>query len=204
MIAIIDYDAGNIGSLINMIKRLGHDSYLTSDPSTINEASKLILPGVGAFDYGMGKLQELGLLDVLNKKQKDRTPILGICLGAQLMCQSSEEGKMNGLSWIEAKVVKFPSQTADRKLPVPHIGWDRVNAYKQSPLFSELPSDARFYFVHSFHINCLHENEILAQNFYGVPYESAFEKDNIIGVQFHPEKSHKFGKQLLKNFIEKY
>lgn len=204
MIAIIDYDAGNIGSLINMIKRLGYNSYPTSDPSIIEKAGKLILPGVGAFDYGMGKLQELGLLDILNRKKNDGTPILGICLGAQLMCQSSEEGKMKGLGWIEAKVVKFPNQIANRKLLVPHIGWDKVKAYKESRLFSELPSEARFYFVHSFHMNCLHENEKLAQNFYGVPYESAFEKDNIIGVQFHPEKSHKFGKQLLKNFIEKY
>jgi imidazole glycerol-phosphate synthase subunit HisH len=204
MIVIIDYDAGNVGSLKNMIKKLGHEAHLTSDISTIEKAEKIILPGVGAFDHGMSKLNELGIITALNKKKDEGTPVLGICLGAQLMCQSSEEGSLEGLKWIEAKVIKFPNQVDQRKLLVPHIGWDKVRSYKASRLFSEMPDDARFYFVHSFHIHCSQQPDRLAQNNYGVPYDSAFEKGNVLGVQFHPEKSHKFGRLLLKNFIEKY
>lgn len=204
MLVIIDYDAGNIGSLKNMLKKLGQDSHLTSDIEDINKATKLILPGVGSFDYGMHKLHELGIIETLDKKKEEGTPILGICLGAQLMCNSSEEGEMEGLKWVNAKVIKFPNQVNNRKLLVPHMGWDKVKASKQSRLFDELAPESRFYFVHSYYIKCATEEDILAQNKNGVIFDSAFERDNTIGVQFHPEKSHKFGKQLLKNFIEKY
>lgn len=204
MLVIIDYDAGNIGSLRNMLKKLGQDTHLTSDIQDINKATKLILPGVGSFDYGMRKLHELGIIETLNKKKEEGTPILGICLGAQLMCNSSEEGGMEGLKWVNAKVIKFPNQVNNKKLLVPHMGWDKVNASKQSRLFAELTSESRFYFVHSYYIQCASEEDILAQNKNGVIFDSAFERDNTVGVQFHPEKSHKFGKQLLENFIEKY
>ncbi|MFZ6009544.1 MAG: imidazole glycerol phosphate synthase subunit HisH [Bacteroidota bacterium] len=204
MIVIIDYDAGNIGSLKNMLKKLGHDSQLTSDVSTIEAAEKIILPGVGSFDHGMSKLHDLGLSEVLNKKKDAGTPILGICLGAQLMCLSSEEGKMEGLKWINANVVRFPGIVDSKKLLVPHIGWDEVQSQKESRLFDSMPNAARFYFVHSYHIRCNVEMDSLAQNRYGVLYDSAFEKANVVGVQFHPEKSHRYGKQLLQNFVENY
>lgn len=204
MIVIIDYDAGNIGSLKNMLKKLGHDSHLTSDIALISAASKVILPGVGSFDYGMMKLHDLGLIATLNKKKEEGTPILGVCLGAQLMCHSSEEGKMEGLKWIDAKVLKFPNQIDNRKLLVPHMGWDKVKSRKSSNLFNGLSPDSRFYFVHSYYINCMQEFDSLSKNQYGISFDSAFERDNILGVQFHPEKSHKFGNQLLKNFLERY
>ena len=204
MIAIIDYHAGNIGSIENIIKKLGHDAVITSDPSTVHSADKIILPGVGAFDYGMQKLRNLNLLPVLEEKFRADTPILGICLGAQLMCKSSEEGRENGLGWIDAHVVRFKNLVGTEKYLVPHMGWDSVTPLKESRLFRDMFSKPRFYFVHSYYIVCSDPADRLIQNSYGNAFDSAFEKRNILGVQFHPEKSHKFGKQLLRNFIELY
>lgn len=204
MITIVDYDCGNLGSIRNMLLRLGHKALITSDPSKIEEAEKIILPGVGSFDYGMSTLRELGLVDLLSRKKDSKTPILGICLGAQLMCLGSEEGKLAGLGWIDASVIRFPARLDDKKFLVPHIGWDIVSPLKPSRLMSELQQDPRFYFVHSYYIKCNVEQDRLISNSYSAPFDSAFERDNILGVQFHPEKSHKFGQQLLKNFVEKY
>jgi glutamine amidotransferase len=204
MIAVVDYQAGNIGSIQNMLKKIGHDSVITSDPETIAKADKVILPGVGAFDYGMHNLHKMNLIPVLEEKRKSKTPILGICLGAQLMCNSSEEGKEKGLGWIEGEVLRFKNLVENKKLLVPHMGWDNVAPTKESRLFTGMPSNPRFYFVHSYYINCANKKDQLIQNRYGNYFDSAFERENIVGVQFHPEKSHKFGKQLLKNFIECY
>jgi glutamine amidotransferase len=205
MIVIVDYGAGNIGSIKNMVRKIGHDSVITSDPLFLEKATKIILPGVGSFDYGMTKLKELNLLEVLNRKTlKEHTPTLGICLGAQLMCQSSEEGVLPGLGWISGKVKKFPAAQQGIKFTVPHIGWDIVKIKKNSKLFENVMLPARFYFVHSYYIACDNTDEVLTENKYSTPYHSAFEKRNIIGVQYHPEKSHTFGKQLLQNFVEKY
>jgi glutamine amidotransferase len=204
MIAIVDYEAGNIGSIKNMLHNLGAASTITSDPEQIRQASKIILPGVGAFDYGMEKLQRSGIMEVLHEKKKSNTPILGICLGAQLMCNKSEEGKLSGLSWINADVIRFSNQVGEKKFAVPHIGWDYVMPHKKSLLFENMPEPARFYFVHSYYISCHSDADSLARNHYGAIFDAAFESGNIAGVQFHPEKSHKFGHLLLKNFVEKF
>lgn len=204
MIAIVDYQAGNIGSIRNMLKKIGYDSLITSSAAEITKADHIILPGVGSFDYGMQKLQDFGLVDVLNKKKASGTPILGICLGAQLMCISSEEGTLPGLGWIHGEVKRFPGSDGSKKYTVPHMGWDIVQQTKRSKLFEGVEQPARFYFVHSYYIYCQLPEVVLTQNKYSTGYHSAFELNNIVGVQYHPEKSHKFGKQLLKNFIEKY
>lgn len=204
MTVIIDYKTGNLGSIENMLRKIGHQAVITHDLEAIAKASKLILPGVGSFDYGIGQLEELGLTPILNKKVHDeKVPILGICLGAQLCCLSSEEGRKSGLGWIDAHVRKFPTQVGDKKYPVPHMGWDYVSPKKQSRLLEGL-EEPRFYFVHSYYIDCVDPAEVLTESTYSTRYASGFEKGNILGVQFHPEKSHKYGKQLLKNFIDLY
>ena len=204
MIAIVDYEAGNIGSIKNMLKNLGAESTITADPALIGQASKIILPGVGSFDYGISKLRDSGIIAVLHEKKRSNTPILGICLGAQLMCRKSEEGKLPGLSWIDADVIRFPGVVGEKKFPVPHIGWDHVTPRKESRLFDNLPQPSRFYFVHSYYISCYSPVDSLAQNTYSTAFDAAFESGNVAGVQFHPEKSHKFGHMLLKNFVEKF
>lgn len=201
MITIIDYGMGNLGSIANMIKKIGHKSIITSDIDEIQKATKLILPGVGAFDNGMKNLESLGFIEVLNKKVlEDNTPILGICLGMQLMTKSSEEGNLLGLGWVDAQTKKFVSDT----LKVPHMGWNIIKHQKQSKLFEELESEKRYYFVHGYYVECNTNEYILATTNYGYEFVSSFEKDNIIGVQFHPEKSHKFGMRLMKNFVENF
>jgi len=204
MIVIVDYEAGNVGSILNMLSRMGHQALLSGDPDVIRRASHVILPGVGAFDYGMSKLATRGIIWALEEKKAAGTPVLGICLGAQLMCKSSEEGVLPGLSWIDAHVIRFPGEVDGKRYQVPHIGWDVIAPSKASRLFESEIEEWRFYFVHSYFIRCGVAADVLAPARYGVPFHAAFERDNIVGVQFHPEKSHRFGKALLKNFIEKY
>jgi glutamine amidotransferase len=201
MITVIDYGMGNLGSIANMIKKVGAKSIITSSVEDIKRADKLILPGVGSFDNGMRQLKELGLIDTLNTKVlDDKTPILGICLGMQLMAESSEEGELDGLGWVEAKSKKFISKS----LKVPHMGWNIIYNQKESKLFSLTDDEKRFYFVHSYFVECNREEDILTTTYYGHDFVSSFEKENIVGVQFHPEKSHKFGMKLFKNFVERY
>lgn len=204
MTAIVDYQAGNIGSIRNMLKRMGHESVITSSTTDLMKAQRIILPGVGSFDYGMQKLGELGLIEALTSRQKEGAPILGICLGAQLMCLGSEEGKLAGLGWIDAEVKRFPRQQDGRKYTVPHMGWEVVVPLRKSRLFDDVDMPARFYFVHSYYIHCKQTDDVLAECNYSTRYHAAFEHGNTLGVQYHPEKSHKFGKQLLRNFVEKY
>lgn len=204
MVTIIDYGVGNLGSIHNMLKKIGINSIITSDIDIIENASKLILPGVGKFDYGIQELQNKNLIPILNKKViLEKTPILGICLGLQLFSKSSEEGKLPGLGWIDAETIKF-RHDKNSKLKTPNMGWHNVHLKKESKLTKDLNIDSRFYFVHSYHINCRSTSDILMSTSYGYEYTSAIEKENIVGVQFHPEKSHKFGMQLLKNFINNY
>lgn len=197
MICIIDYDIGNIGSIENMIKKIGHHCVVSRDLEVIRCSSKLILPGVGAFDFAMEKLEEYGLIEVLNQEiLVKKKPVLGICLGMHLMTNGSDEGIKRGLGWIDAEVRSFDKH----KLQVPHMGWNAVKVNVPNCLINDFHKESRFYFAHSFYVKCNAESDILLTTEYGGTFTSAFAKENIWGVQFHPEKSHKFGKKLLQNF----
>ncbi|MEW6470460.1 MAG: imidazole glycerol phosphate synthase subunit HisH [Bacteroidota bacterium] len=203
MIVIIDYEAGNVGSIKNMFKKLGCEAKISSDPADINVADKLILPGVGAFDYGMSKLHEHKLVELLNRKVLiDKTPILGICLGVQLLTKGSEEGQRAGLGWFDAKAVKFRMPDTAAHLKVPHMGWNEVRPVKATRLFRDMPEEPRFYFVHSYYLEA--GSDVMLTAHYGIDFACGLEKENIAGVQFHPEKSHQYGLTLLKNFAELY
>lgn len=202
MITIVDYNMGNLGSISNMLKKIGVASRITADPGDIAQAEKLILPGVGAFDAGMDNLARSGLIPLLNQRVlQDRVPTLGICLGMQLMTRQSEEGQRQGLGWIDAEALRF--RPNDPGLKVPHMGWNRVDCQRDAPLVSDLPDMPRFYFVHSYFVRCAHAEDVLLNTTFGGPFHSAFQRGNVMGVQFHPEKSHKFGMALLRNFAEK-
>ena len=204
MITIIDYKVGNLGSIVNMLKKLGVKSKLATTVEDIINAEKLILPGVGAFDSGIINLRKTGLMDILNEKVlAQKIPVLGICLGVQLMCNGSEEGNEEGLGWFDAEVKKFsfPKESSHK---VPHIGWNYCDIVKESKLFFNMYEDPRFYFVHSYYLKSNQQSDILTQTEYDVLFTSSLEKDNIIGVQFNPEKSHKFGMKLLENYSKYY
>ena len=199
-IIIIDYGMGNLGSLANMLKKIRVPAKISSDLGDIESAEKLLLPGVGSFDHGMQKLRELNLIDILNKKVvRDKTPLLGICLGMQMFTKTSEEGAQQGLGWVDANTVKFNADK-DSSLKIPHMGWDTLDIKKSHFLMQDTDSDAMYYFVHSFHVVCNRSEDILSTSHYGYDFVSSLAKDNIIGVQFHPEKSHKYGMKLLENF----
>jgi glutamine amidotransferase len=201
MITIINYGAGNIKSIQNMLKKLGIESEISNDITTIEKAEKLILPGVGAFDYGMQQLQQSGLIEILNKKVvEQQTPLLGICLGAQMLGNKSAEGIENGLGWIDMDVVKFDTEKLNNNLKVPHMNWNEIDIKKSTPLFNGLNNESRFYFVHSYHMKTNNSDDILCTSNYGYEFVSGVNHNNIYGVQYHPEKSHKFGMQLLSNF----
>lgn len=188
-----------------MLKRLGIDSAISNQKDDILNADKLILPGVGAFDYGIQQLHLSGLVDVLNEKVlNNKIPVLGICLGAQLLTAGSEEGKSAGLGWIKAKTISFDRTKLASDHKIPHMGWCEVTEYKHSKLFTNMYEDPRFYFVHSYHLQVEDEHEVLVKASYGYTFAAGVEKGNILGVQFHPEKSHKYGMQLLQNFVKYY
>ena len=204
MIAIIDIGIGNLGAIRNMLRKVGADSRITSDPADIRAADKLVLPGVGAFDHGMRALSESGLTTVLNEQVLDaKKPVLGICLGAQLLGRRSEEGERSGLGWIDMDVIRFPRTPG---LTVPHMGWNIVTPTSSGnnahPLFAGNGDQPRFYFVHSYYMSCDRLEDIAGTCDYGQPFTDAVAKNNIWGVQFHPEKSHRFGAALLRNFAE--
>lgn len=204
MTVIIDYNMGNLGSISNIIKKVGHTSTVTSDIEVIKSAKRIILPGVGAFDKAMHNLQQLQLIDILNKKVLiDKVPVLGICLGMQLLTRKSEEGSTKGLGWINADVVRFNFLEDKKQLKVPHMGWNEISIPSKHPILHDIGDTPRFYFVHSYHAACDNTENVLTNTSYGYDFASGIYKDNIIGVQFHPEKSHKFGMKLMQNFIEK-
>ncbi|RPD51021.1 imidazole glycerol phosphate synthase subunit HisH [Paracnuella aquatica] len=201
MITIIDYGMGNLGSIQNMFKRIKVASEVTSDLKKISQAKKILLPGVGAFDAAMERIENAGFLPVLNQKAlEEKIPILGICLGMQLLTNSSEEGVRRGLGWINAKTIRF--KLSDARLKVPHMGWNLVHTQNLSPLIDNLPEDPRFYFVHSYHVQCMDPFNVLTTTHYGISFHSVIQQNNIYGAQFHPEKSHKFGMKLLQNFAQ--
>lgn len=204
MIVLVDYGMGNLGSIKNMLKKAGFDSLISSSADDINRADKLVLPGVGSFDNGMEHLRKLGLADILSDKVvAQKTPILGICLGMQLFSKQSEEGVLPGLGWIDAETVRFRFD-GQAAMKVPHMGWNAVTPVKDNPLIDlEADREARFYFVHSYHVECRDPDDVIATTRYGYDFTSVVRHGNIFGVQFHPEKSHKFGLRLLRNFIEK-
>lgn len=202
MIAIVDYGLGNPLSIKNMLNRLGCESVVSKDFSILNQAQKIILPGVGHFTKGIENLKKSGLdvvlTDLVLQKKK---PVLGICLGMQLMTQKSEEGFENGLSWIEAETLKFIAETKEMKIP--HMGWADTS-FKNSFILDHdfVENPPRFYHVHSYFVKCKNENEVLCKTqYFKQSFDSGFIKDNIMGVQFHPEKSHVFGKRFLSQFV---
>jgi glutamine amidotransferase len=199
MITIVDFNMGNLGSIRNMFKKIGVDSVISADPQVIASADKLVLPGVGAFDAGMENLERTGLIPLLSKRvMNDSVPTLGICLGMQLMAARSAEGCRPGLNWVDAEVLRF--EPADPALKVPHMGWNLVKAARPSALTDDLPEASRFYFVHSYYVRCRDESDVILTTSYGEVFHSGFQHRNVHGVQFHPEKSHKFGMALLRNF----
>lgn len=202
MIAIIDYGIGNLASVLNMFKKIGvRDVTITNNHKIIQEADKILLPGVGSFDAGMINLESSGLISVLNKKVlDDKVPTLGICLGMQLLTLRSEEGVKKGLGWIEAETIKFKLDTS-LKLKVPHMGWNYIHVNKENPLV-EVNNRNRFYFVHSYHVKCFNESDSLATSNFGTDFTCMINKENIYGAQFHPEKSLKFGMKLFENFAK--
>lgn len=201
MIAIVDYGCGNLLSIANMIKKVGGESFITSDADKISSADKIILPGIGAFDTGMSQLNQMNFTEVLSRKAlQEKVPVLGICLGMQLMTRRSDEGKLSGLSWFDAETLRFNFES-NAALKIPLIGWKQVEQKKENPLFSKMYEHPKFYFVHSYYVKSNVTNDIIATSFYGTEYVSAIAKENLFGVQFHPEKSHKYGMTLIKNFV---
>jgi glutamine amidotransferase len=202
MISVIDYGAGNVGSVIRMIEKVGGKAQRVSTARELDAAQIAILPGVGAFDYGMAQLAEKGLVEALNEAALVRKiPILGICLGMQLMCKRSDEGVMPGLGWIDADVKKFEFDQATR-LPIPHMGWNTLEIARQNGLLNNELERTRYYFVHSYAVSCNNPEDVIATTHYGDSFVSAFARENLFGAQFHPEKSHRFGMAMVKNFLE--
>jgi glutamine amidotransferase len=203
MLVIIDYGLGNLGSIQNMLRKIGTNSVISSDPEVIEKANKLILPGVGSFDYGISQLRSRKYYSILeNKVLFEKRPILGICLGMQLFMEKSEEGILPGLGWIKGEVLKF--NIDDPKLKIPHMGWQEVTLCQKSKLFTGMFNNPRFYFVHSYYVKPENKSDDFLISEYGYPFTAGIENGNICGVQFHPEKSHKYGMKLLKNFVELY
>ena len=201
MITIIDYGIGNIGSIINMLDYIGIKSKATSDPDEVYNSKKLILPGVGAFDSAMQKINSIkDLKESLSQKViKDKVPLMGICLGMQLLTNSSEEGNLPGLGWIDADVKKFP---VSKKMKVPHMGWNNVQIISTDKITKNLTEKEKYYFVHSYYVSVKDKKNSLMTTKYGLEFDSGIFFENIYGFQFHPEKSNKYGMKLLKNYSE--
>lgn len=201
MTTIINYNLGNPKSIKNMLAYLGIESRISADHADIASADRLILPGVGHFQHGMDQLTQLGLVGVLKKEVlENNKPILGICLGMQLLTKHSEEGNLAGLGFVDAQTKKFELQ--DTTLKVPHMGWNTVEFKKDSLMSSGVSTNPRYYFVHSYFVDCANQDDILCTTQYGQEFVSGFQHQNIFGLQFHPEKSHKFGMELLANFCK--
>lgn len=205
MIVIVDYRAGNLVSIRNMLRRLGHDCVISGKADDILAAEKLILPGVGHFDHGMNQLRDSGLIEALHRRAvTEATPLLGICLGAQLLTRRSDEGREPGLGWFDAETVAFDQTRLPSRLRIPHMGWADVKTERETKLFAEMPAEARFYFVHKYHLVCGCPEDVIVTARHGYDFVAGIERGNIAGVQFHPEKSHKFGMCLLNNFVTRF
>lgn len=200
MIIIADYGMGNLGSVLNMFKKVGAEAIISSDPEEIYRAEKILLPGVGAFDTAVKKINESALKEVLSYKALvQKVPVLGICLGMQLLTKSSEEGVLAGLGWIDAETLAFKSRIGE-DFKVPHMGWNIAEIYNRTNLTIGYEGELSFYFVHSYFVKVNDEKNSMMKTNYGLQYDSAIVQDNIFGAQFHPEKSHRFGMRLFHNF----
>lgn len=200
MIVVVDYGVGNLSSVSNMLRKAGGEVLISQSPADVLAADKLLLPGVGHFDHGMKMLNASGLRDAIDQFALGlRRPVLGICLGAQILGKGSEEGDAPGLGWIDMVCRKLPAMSGVR---VPHMGWNQISCIRVSPLFDEMYKDARFYFVHSYFMDCNQSEDILATATHGIEFTCAVQKGNIVGTQFHPEKSLRHGLALMKSFVE--
>lgn len=197
-VGLVDYGVGNLGSVSNMLKRLGEPTARVSTAEEVLNSERILLPGVGAFDHAVRELQQRGLFDALQQFAASGRPLLGICLGMQLLLDSSEEGELSGLGLIPGRSVKFE---ASAHLRVPHMGWNHATPAREDTMFSGVEADARYYFVHSYHTVPTDPAATLAHTDYGQRFSSMLRVNNVIGAQFHPEKSHVFGKTILKNFV---
>ena len=201
-VLIPDLGIGNLPSIIRMAERVGASCSVTRDPGELAGADKIIFAGVGAFDHGMTALNDGGWREALETAAIERkVPLIGICLGMQILCKTSEEGKLPGLGWIDADVLRFRQDPAG-SLRIPHMGWNTLRICRENPLISPTEEEQRFYFVHSYRVVCRQREDVIAVADYGGEFVAAFQKGNIFGVQFHPEKSHRFGMALLKRFLE--
>jgi glutamine amidotransferase len=201
MIAIVDCGIGNVGSVLNMFRKIGVSAVVSGDPAVVKKAEKLVFPGVGAFDHGMGRLRASGLIPILERRVlSEKTPMLGICVGLQLFTRGSEEGACPGLGWLPASTVRFRfDESKGGRLKIPHMGWNTVHPARPDG-WPSLSGDSRFYFVHSYHVECDHAGDVLATARYGYEFAVAVRRGNLAGVQFHPEKSHRFGMAVLRDF----
>jgi imidazole glycerol-phosphate synthase subunit HisH len=201
MICVIDYGAGNIGSVLNMIRKAGGQAIASADPAVLTAAPKLLLPGVGSFDNAMRRLDRLQLIQPLRDCAAAGTPVFGICLGMQLLSFGSEEGNLPGLGLIPGTCRRFQFDQIQIPLKIPHMGWNNAMACKAHPLVENLEQGARFYFANSYHYECENQEDVLFKSHYGYDFTSGVQRNNVMGMQCHPEKSHRFGMQLFKNFL---
>lgn len=201
MIALIDYGVGNIRAFLNIYRKLDIPVKIAKHVDDLDEVTKLILPGVGAFDHAIQQLEQSGMrpkLDELVLEQK--VPVVGICVGMQMLAKSSDEGRLSGLGWIDAAVRKFDESKISYTTHLPHMGWNDIEPVKENPILKGLETAAKFYFLHSYYFDCEDEQDVIARTEYGIEFSCAINRENIYGVQFHPEKSHQYGIQLLNNF----
>jgi imidazole glycerol-phosphate synthase subunit HisH len=201
-VTVVDLGVGNLGAIPNMLRRLQADAVITDDPELIARATKLIVPGVGAFDPAIANLDRLGLREVLDRQVRELgVPVLGLCLGMQLFADSSEEGELPGLGWIGGKVVRFRLDGSDTSLRIPEMGWNHVRVARPTPLLDGFGESPRFYFAHSYHMVCTDPADAAGVTTYGYEFPSVVVHDNVMGAQFHPEKSHRFGIKMFENFL---
>jgi glutamine amidotransferase len=203
MITLINYGVGNLYAFQNVYKRLNIPTKIANTYSDLEDAEKLILPGVGSFDYAMARLNDSGMRDKLDELVcEKKVPVIGICVGMQMMGHRSDEGELEGLKWIEAEVLKFDVSLINQRTKLPHMGWNDVALQNANPLFEGLDKDMIFYFLHSYYVKCKHKIDVSTITNYAFPFTSAVNHKNIYGVQFHPEKSHQYGEKILLNFAK--